>query len=291
MSLGVFGSKKLADITKDDADVLYAFSPSNEVAGNLTLKPLFPNMTNADFQKMLGADGVYRLRLPATIFNQLGYYTVLIKPKSYELQIQNCGFIVSTTAGQTNISQQGIVIPNIQINGNSSLVGYQVEYFDNNGNKIKNYFKIIASSDRVSVSTNSNTANPGQQTYTLDPNGASLFLTVTPDEGGTISSNQTVNIGSQGQTIILSNTFFDPVLVEVEMVDQNLKTLSYALYGDSTHDEASGIYTIFDENDNIYKQYNLGQIKSQTSNAIVDFRKQRSNINLNTTFAQILASS
>ena len=291
MSLGVFGSKKLADVTKDDVDILYAYSPSNEVSGNLTLKPLYNSMTNADFQKMLGADGVYRMRLPASIFNQLGFYTVLIKPKSFELQIQDCSYIVSTTVGQTNISQKGIVIPNIQINGGSSLVGYQVEYFDNHNNKIRNFFKIIASSDRVSVSNNTNTANPGQKVYVLDPNGGFLFLTVTPDEGGSISSNQTVNIGSQGQTIMLSNTFFDPVLIEVEMVDQNLKTISYGIFGDSTRDLGTGIYTIFDENDNIYKQYNIGSIKSQTTGAIVEFKQQRANANLNQTFAQILSSS
>ena len=96
MSLGIFGSKKLADVNKDDVDVLYCWAASNEVAGNLTLKPLYNNLTNADFQKMLGGDGVYRMRLPATLFNQLGYYTVLIKPKSFELQIQDCSFIVST---------------------------------------------------------------------------------------------------------------------------------------------------------------------------------------------------
>src|ERR1017187_10360186 len=161
MSLGIFGSKKLADITKDDCDILYAFANSQEVTGNLTLKPLYNCMTNADFQKLLGADGVYRMRLPATLFNQLGFYSVLIKPKSFELQIQNCGYIVSTSIAQTQISQQGIIIPNVQINGGKSLVGYQIEYFDNSGNKIRNFFKIIASSDRVSISNNTNTSNPG----------------------------------------------------------------------------------------------------------------------------------
>ena len=153
MSLGIFGSKKLANITKDDADVLFCYSPSNEVTGNLVLKPLYNNMTNADFQKMLGADGVYRMRLPASVFNQLGYYTVLIKPKSFELQIQNCGYIVSTTVGQTNISQQGIVIPNVQINGGSSLVGYQIEYFDNSGNKIRNLFSRIDKISQIELQT------------------------------------------------------------------------------------------------------------------------------------------
>ena len=275
-------------VSKDDIDCLYAYSPSNEVTGNMVLKPLYSQMTNADFQKMLGADGVYRMRLPATLFNELGFYTVLIKPKSFELQIQDCSVIVSTSAGQTTISQKGIVIPNIQINGGQSLVGYQIEYFDNNGVKIKNFFKIIASSDRVSVSTNTNTANPIQKTYVLDPNGASLFLTVTPDEGGSISSSQSVNIGSAGQTIILSNTFFDPVLVEVEMVDQDIKTLSYGVFGNSQRDLETGIYTVFDENNNIYKQYNIGSIKKVTSNGIIEFKEERSNSNLNQTFSNLL---
>lgn len=291
MSLGVFGSKKLADVTKDDVDILYAFSPSQEAAGNLVLQPLFNNLTNADFQKLLGADGLYRMRLPAAIFKDLGYYTVLIKPKSFEIQITDCSFIVSTTVGQTAITKRGIVIPNIRINGSNSLVGYQVEYFDDNGQKIRNFFKIVASSDLVSVSTNTNTANPGQKAYVLDPNGSSLFLTVTPDEGGTISSNQNTNIGKQGQTIILSNTFFDPVVIEVEMVEENIKTLSYGVFGNSTRDLETGIYTIFDENNNVYKQFNIGSIKKQTSNGIVEFRQLRDNVNLNQTFSDILNQS
>ena len=288
MSLGVFGSKKLADVNISDVDVLYAFSESNEVVGDLTLQPLYNNLSNSDFQKLLGGDGVYRMRLPAAIFNKLGYYAILIKPKSFEVQIQDCSFIVSNTVGNTSITQRGIVIPNIRINGGTSLVGYQIEYFDNNGNKIRNFFKIVTSSDLVSVSTNTNTANPGQKVYVLDPNGASLFLTLTPDEGGTISSNQGTNIGVQGQTITISNTFFDPALIEVEMVKYNIKTLSYGFYGNSVRDLETGIYTIFDENNKIYKQFNIGSVKKQTSNGIVEFKQIRNNININNTFAQIL---
>lgn len=291
MSLGVFGSKKLADVAKDDVDILYSFSPSQEAVGDLVLKPLFNNLTNADFQKLLGADGVYRMRLPAAIFKDLGFYTVLIKPKSFELQIQDCSFIVTTTVGQTQITKRGIVIPNVRINGGASLVGYQVEYFNDNGQKIRNFFKIVASSDLVSVSTNTNTANPGQKAYVLDPNGASLFLTVTPDEGGTISSNQNTTIGKQGQIITISNTFFDPVVIEVEMVQEDIKTLSYGVFGNSTRDLETGIYTIFDENNKIYKQFNIGSTKKQTSNGILEYKEQRDNVNLNQTFGEILDQS
>jgi len=288
MSLGVFGSKKLADVTKDDLDILYSYSSTQEQVGGLVLKPLFDNISPADFQKMFGADGIYRMRLPAAIFKDLGYYTVLVKPKTFETQILDCSFIVSSVANQVEVSRRGIVIPNLKINGGNSLVGYQIEYFDANGQKIRNFFKIVTSSDLVSPSTNTNTANPGSKTYTLDPNGAFLFLTVTPDEGGSISTTQGTNIGKQGQTISISNTFFDPVMVEVQMVDQNIKTLSYGIYGNSTRDLETGIYTIFDETGKIYKQYTLGQKKKLTSNGIVDFRQIRDNVNLNLTFNDII---
>jgi hypothetical protein len=288
MSLGVFGSKKLADVGISDVDILYSYSPSKEQVGELVLKPLFDNISPADFQKMFGADGVYRMRLPASIFKDLGFYTVLVKPKTFETQILDCSFVVSTVANQVEVSRRGIVIPNLKINGGNSLVGYQIEYFGTNGQKIKNFFKIITSSDLVSPSTNNNTLNPGSKTYTLDPNGSFLFLTVTPDEGGTISSNQGTNIGVQGQTISVSNTFFDPLMIEVEMTDQNIKTLSYGVYGNSQRNLETGVYTIFDENGRVYKQYTLGTAKTITNNGSIEFRQKRENVNLNQTFDDLL---
>lgn len=288
MSLGVFGSKKLADITKNDVDILYSYSPTKEEVGNLVLKPLFDNLSPSDFQKLFGADGVYRMRLPAAVFKDLGNYTVLVKPKTFETQILDCSFVVSSVANQVEVSRRGIVIPNLKINGGSNLVGYQIEYFDSNGQKIRNFFKIVTSTDLVSPSTNTNTSNPGSKTYTLDPNGSFLFLTVTPDEGGSISSSQGTNIGQQGQTISISNTFFDPVLLEVEMVDQNIKTLSYGIFGDSQRNLETGVYTIFDENGKIYKQYTLGTAKTLTNNGSIEFRQKKENINLNQTFSDLL---
>jgi len=291
MSLGTFGSKRLANVNSNDVDILYTFSPSKEEVGNLVLKPLYNSMSPADFQKMFGADGIYKLRLPASVFKELGFYTVLVVPKSFETQILDCSFVVSTIANQVEVSRRGIVIPNLRINGGNNLIGYQVEYFDSNGQKIRNFFKIITSSDLVSPATNTNNVNPGSRTYVLDPNGTSLFLTVTPDEDSSIGGNQAANIGNQGQTISISNTFFDPLIIEVEMTDQNFKTLSYGIFGESTRDLETGIYTIFDEDGKIYKQYNLGQKKKLTSNGIVDFRQIRDNINLNLTFNDIVNRS
>jgi hypothetical protein len=169
------------------------------------------------------------------------------------------------------------------------LVGYQIEYFDTNGVKINNLTRIITSSDLVSVNVNNNTVNQGATTYVLDPAGSILFLTLTPDQGSLISNNVKVDLGVKNQKILISNTFFDPFYVEIEMVDQTIKTLSYALYGNSSRDLQTGILTYFNDQNLIYKQYNLFTRKSAFEYGNIDVREQRSITNFNQEFSQISA--
>lgn len=284
MAVGIYGNKKLSDCDFNDVDIFYAFSPDRVSLGNTQFVPLFNSITNNEFVKMLGADGGYKLRLPASVFNNLGFYLVLIKPKSFDLTIADCSFVVTNTDQELQISKKGIVIPKLSFQSTGSLIGYQVEYFDDNGVKIKNFHRIITSSDLVSVSSNSSSSNPSSTSYFLDSNGTQLFLTLTPDEVSLITNQQSPDLGKKGQQIIISNTFFDPVMMEVEMVDQNIKTLSYGVFGNSTRDLSNGVFSIFDENNNLYKQYNLLTTKSTFNNANIDIKEERSNINLNENF-------
>lgn len=287
MAVGLYGVNKLADVTIDDVDILYAFSPSREEIGDVQLRPLFNSITNSDFRKLIGADGMYKLRLPANIFNKLGYYSILIKPKTFQTTVLDCSYVVTNDNNQLNISKKGIVIPSLQFSRNNSLVGYQIEYFDTNDVKINNLTRIITSSDLVSVNVNNNTVNQGATTYVLDPAGTILFLTVTPDQGSLISNNVKVDIGQKNQKVLISNTFFDPFYVEVEMVDQTIKTLSYALYGNSTRDLQSGILTYFNDKNYIYRQYNLFTQKSAFEYGNIDVREQRTITNFDQDFQRI----
>jgi len=287
MSIGIFGTKKLADITIDDVDILYAFSASREDIGDNAFQPLFTSITDADLRKMLGADGVYKLRLPADKFNQLGFYSVLIKPKTIETVIQDCSYVVSSDDNNIKISKKGIVIPSSQFQKAGSIVGYQIEYFDKNNVKIKNLHKIVTSSQLVSISTNNNTINQGASSYTLDEAGTNLFLTVTPDEPSLISSNAAVDIGQRGQTILVSNTYFDPISIEVEMTDMTIKTLGIGIFGNSTRDLETSILSYFDDKNRIYRQYNLYTTKKKFGNGNIDIREQRSIINLNQDFTSV----
>jgi len=287
MAVGLYGVNKLADVTIDDVDILYAYSPSREEIGDVQLRPLFNAITNADLRKLIGADGMYKLRLPANVFNKLGYYSILIKPKTFQTTILDCSYVVTNDNNQLNISKKGIVIPSLQFSRNNSLVGYQIEYFDTNGVKINNLTRIITSSDLVSINVNNNTVNQGATTYVLDPAGSIIFLTLTPDQGSLISNNVKVDLGVKNQKILISNTFFDPFYVEIEMVDQTIKTLSYALYGNSSRDLQTGILTYFNDQNLIYKQYNLFTRKSAFEYGNIDVREQRSITNFNQEFSQI----
>jgi len=287
MAVGFYGNVKLADCDFNDVDIFYSFAPNRETLGDAQMIPLFDSITNNEFRKMLGVDGSYKLRLPAAIFNQLGNYLILIRPKSFETTIVDCSYVVTSDANEIQISKKGIVIPKLQFQSTGSLIGYQIEYFDDNGVKIKNLHRIVTSSDLVSVSSNSSNISPSSVSYVLDSTGNNLFLTLTPDEVSLITKEQKPDLGKAGQRIIVSNTFFDPVMIEVEMVDQNIKTLSYGIFGNSTRDTGTGIFSIFDGNNNLYKQYNLLTRKSQFNNAIIDVKEERTNINLNQNFGNI----
>jgi len=287
MSVGIYGAKRASSASFNDVDILYAFSPSREELGDLQFTPLYGSVTEAEFRSILGADGGYKLRLPASIFNKLGFYLVLIKPKSFRTQIVDCSFVVTNNDTEIQISKKGIVIPKLEFQTSGSLIGYQIEYFDDNGNKIKNFHRIITSSDIVSVSTNNNNSNANSTSYVLNPNGNNLFLTLTPDEASLISNEQKADLGSAGQSILISNTFFDPTMVEVEMVNQTMETLSWLLGGNSVRNLETGEYSIFDDNNRLYKQFNLLTRKSQFNNGNLDIREEKRDVNLDQNFNDI----
>lgn len=287
MSVGFYGTKIMASADFNDVDVLYAYSASREELGDVQLKPMFGSITENEFRKLLGADGVYKLRLPASIFNQLGFYTVVIKPKSFKTKIIDCSFVITNNDTEIQISKKGIVIPKLQFQNTGSLIGYQVEYFDDNEVKIKNFHRIITSSDVVSVSTNNNNSDSSSTSYVLNPNGNNLFLTLTPDEASLISNEQKPDLGKSDQTIIISNTFFDPTVLEVEMTNHDINTLAIGLFGDSVRNKETGEFSMFDPQGNLYRQWLLLTRKPEFQRGEVDIRQEKRDINLNQTFDQI----
>jgi hypothetical protein len=116
-----------------------------------------------------------------------------------------------------------------------------------------------------------------------------MFLTVTPSSAPTSRPNTVPFIGEPGQKIILTNTYFNPTTIEVEMVEHDETTLAHALYGNQSRAMDRGIYTIYDNNNNnaIYKQYNLYEIKDDFNQTLFEIREERTNIDETLNFDDI----
>jgi hypothetical protein len=108
-----------------------------------------------------------------------------------------------------------------------------------------------------------------------------MFLTVTPSSAPSNKPNSVPFIGSPSQKIILTNTFFNPTTVEIDMVEHDASTLAHALYNNQSKAISSGIYTIYDNNNNIYRQYNLYEIKDDFNETLYEVREERTSIDEN----------
>jgi Mg2+ and Co2+ transporter CorA len=103
-------------------------------------------------------------------------------------------------------------------------------------------------------------------------------MTITPSSSPTTRPNVIPFIGQPGQKVILTNTFVNPTTIEIDMVEHDASTLAHALYGNQTKAITPGIYTIYDENNEIYKQYNLYEIKDEFSETLYEVREERTDI-------------
>ena len=231
------------------------------------LTPVYHNGTTGGQANVEILGGLYNLKLSATDFSQLGVYTLYIRPKQIRTSITDCGVLASMPSVRGLVIDLGNVpqadrakfIP-------QGLVGYRIEYINTDGTntKITNFYRLVTSSFFCEpvVSNLSDTTNKSIRYRYSDTTTNFVFLTVTPSSAPSSRPNVVPYIGVPGQKVILSNTYFNPTTVEIEMVEHDATTLSYALYGNQSKAVTPGIYTIYDNNKNIYKQYNLFEIKS-----------------------------
>ena len=61
------------------------------------------------------------------------------------------------------------------------------------------------------------------------------------------------------------------------MVEYDVSSLAIALYGNQTKSIDDGIYTIYDSQNNIYRQYNLYEIRDQFNSLLYEVRQSRGN--------------
>lgn len=303
MAVGSYGIIRPADVSPADVDIFYHYVADRTSTSESTLKklnsedilaPVFHNGETTDSDtapnvEILG--GLYNLTLTSEDFSELGIYTLHIRPKQIRTSITDCGILASLP------SVRGLVIdlsnvPSADRNKFTpqGLVGYRIEYINSNDNtKITNFYRIVTSSfycTPVVSNLTSTTQKAIRYQYSVTATNL-LFLTVTPSSAPSSRPNVVPFIGQPGQNIILTNTFFNPTTVEIEMVEHDSSTLAHALYGNQTKAVSSGIYTIYDNNNNIFKQYNLYEVKDEFNETLYEVRETRTDIDETLNFDDI----
>jgi hypothetical protein len=77
-------------------------------------------------------------------------------------------------------------------------------------------------------------------------------------------------------------------MLEVEMVEHDIETLAFSLYGNQTKSLEDGIYTIYNFKNEIYKQFNLFEIKDEFSGKpLFEVREQKTAIDFAKAFNNI----
>ncbi len=284
-----------ADVSPADVEIFYHYTSGRTATAPVTLKklistdvltPVFHNSDTTDDGAAPNAEilgGLYNLKLNADDFANLGVYTLHIRPKQIRTTITDCGILASLP------SVRGLVIDTSNVPAADrnkftpqGMVGYRVEYINTTDNKTKipNFYRVITSSFYCQAITSNltNTADKAIRYQYTDQVSNLIFMTITPSSSPSSRPNVIPFIGQPGQKIILTNTFVNPTTIEVDMVEHDASTLAHALYGNQTKAITPGIYTIYDENNEIYKQYNLYEIKDEFSETLYEVREERTDI-------------
>lgn len=305
MAVGAYGNIRPADVSPADCEIFYHYT-SGRTASALTSSLRFKKLSSEDIltpifygdmtenttlptNELIG--GLYNLKLTSDDFSDLGIYTLHIRPKQIRCSITDCGILASLP------SVRGLVIDLSQDSLNNDrnkfvpqgLVGYRIEYLNDDGTKVPNMFRVVTSSFYCTPIM-SNVTNTTQKSirYQYSTSATNMiFLTLTPSSAPSSKPNTVPYIGQPNQNIILTNTYFNPTTIEIEMVEHDATTLANALYGNQSKAISSGIYTIYDNNNNIYKQYNLYEIKDEFNETLYEIREERPDIDESLNFTEI----
>ncbi|MFA5207120.1 MAG: hypothetical protein WC428_00320 [Candidatus Paceibacterota bacterium] len=297
MATGIYGIVRPSDVNIDDIDMYYSFAPDRQTSPNPNIKLnaiellSYSYLPTDDPNAISIADpnlvensnlleGLYNLRLPATIFNQLGIYTIYIKPKLILSTIVDCGVLSSLpTINGIVIDLNATQLPD-NLKANNALQGFKIEYLNTDGTKLRNTVRYVVTANKV-VPVSENIGNTSQKAvrYRFDDSGTLMFLQLTPSSSSDVKPNVLPFIGNTGGIILISNTYFSPLVLEVEMVENTIDTLTNYVAGEQIKDVQNGILTYFDKNRVIIKQDNLYEIKDDVTNVpLFEVKEERTNI-------------
>jgi len=298
MSVGNYGTIRPADVSVDDIEMFYHKTASRDDVSDTILQPLDPSevLVKVDNPNNVGEifGGLYTLKLPTSIFGSKGIYTIIIRPKQIRTTIVDCGVLASNSdvVGMV-LDYSSIPASNRSSFENGQLVGHRVEYLNTNSSagekKINNLFRVVTSNNRAeAVSENLSNSSQKSIRYRFNDNSTLVYCTLTPSSAPSVNPNALPYIGQPGQQVIITNTFFNPIMMEVEMVEHDDETLAFALYGNQSKSLEDGIYSIYNFENAIYRQYNLYEVKDQfTGKPLYEIREEKDNVDFTKDFEDI----
>ena len=298
MANGVYGTTIPSRVTSSDVDIFYAYHEtrnSDSVEDAVFTKLPSSILSDVVYDGETGAtdnilEGLYNLKLPLQYFNRKGFYTVYIKPKEIPAVIAD----VSTLTAFPNV--RGIILDSTasgidsslknKISTNNALVGYRIIYLTDNGDR-EDYFRLVTSNNKCEpIIQTSNDSSNKSYTYRYNESSTLSFLTLTPSSSPSFKANASPFIGKPTQRIILVNTLFEPVMIDIEMTEHDLNTMAYMLEGSQLRDLDNGLVTTYDENNQIYHQSEHYTVKDSATGKPVFEVKRNKNASID--FSQTL---
>ena len=294
MALGITGIIRPSTVDLTDIEVLYSFTPDRITSPT----PFNLLNTNNILQKRFVSDtsnkvlqGMYTLKLPSDTFDKVGYYTIMIRPKQITTTILDCG-VLSQLPDQKgiilNTNDQNLIDLGDKLNP-GGLSGFRIEYINPDDNSIiSNLFTTIAYSNRCeAISQPSNSSTQKSVVYRFNDTGSLLFLSVTPSTSPSIKPNAFPYIGVAGQEIILSNSYFDPQVIDIELTEYDLNKIALLINGERTLNVETGIENIYDKDKNIVEQSTLFDIKDEFQNPLYKVKENNTTIDTTETWTTI----
>ena len=252
------------DVSKD-VEKWYNYRPNRNTEGSGNFEKIddvssILEASKIDRKQIL--NGMFNLSLPASIFGRIGIYTIYIRPKEIEATINDVGAL----AAYPDI--RGIVVNLNDVDDNNrllfssdNLTGYRVEYFDDK-NQRQDYYRLITSSNLCEpISQNLTSSNMNSNGYRYNESGSLSFITLTPSTSPGFKPNANPYIGSPSQKIVITNTKFDPVCLEIEMVAHDIESIWTTLNGNTIRSLDNGIVTVYNDKGEIFTQHEFYTLK------------------------------
>ena len=262
MANGVYGQTIPSQITSSDVDIFYSYSESrsSDSAELTVFKRLPPTLLRTHTRQLEeGSDsvleGMYKINLPLNEFNKKGFYTVYIKPREIKAKIK----LVSQLSEFPDVT--GIVIDSNDMTDssnktllltNNSLVGYRVVYLKS-GSRM-DYCRIITSNNKSEPIIKQLSGNKRVTAYRYNNSSELVFVTLTPSMSTSFAPTVQPYIGENNQDILLINTKFSPIMLDIELTEHDVETLTTMLEGSQVFNQDNGLVTTFNKNGEIYHQ-------------------------------------